>query len=211
MESGSKRPTTSSARADADIIAESLRTPPVFGAIFDRHFDAIHAYLQRKVGPERAEELASQTFFIAFDTRRRFESTHASARPWLFGIALNLARRHYRDMRRQFRAYARTGVDPLLSEFDAFEGIDVRLDALNMRPELAGALASLPKEELETLLLYAWAELSYAEIAEALAVPVGTVRSRMSRARARIKEPLAAVGAIGSTSQTSAGPEDPGE
>jgi len=104
-----------------------------------------------------------------------------------------------------------TGVDPLLDGFDAFEGADERLDALNMRPELAGALAGLPKEELETLLLYAWAELSYAEIAEALAVPLGTVRSRLHRARARIREPLAAIVAIGSNRQTSAGPENPGE
>lgn len=193
-----------SPRSDGALIAESLRAPAVFGAIFDRHFDAIHAYLQRQVGPDRAEDLAAQTFLVAFDKRERFESHQDSARPWLFGIAVNLVRRHYRDVQRQLRAYARSGVDPLL---DAFDGIEDRLDAMGMRSELAGALAELPKEELETLLLYAWADLSYTEIAETLAVPVGTVRSRLNRARGRLREPIAGAREITDTSRTPVEPE----
>lgn len=188
---------------DAEAIAESLRTPAAFGALFDRHFDAIHAYLQRQLGPDRADDLAAQTFLVAFDRRERFEPSHSSARPWLFGIAGNLVRRHYRDLKRQLQAYARTGVDPL---FDAFDGAEERLDAETMRPELAGALASLPREELETLLLYAWGELSYAEIAETLEIPLGTVRSRLSRARERIREPLGLARASTGTSQSPIGP-----
>lgn len=174
-------------KPDGEVIAESLGAPEAFGEIFDRHYDAIHAYLQRQLGPDRADDLASQTFLTAFDLRERFESGRDSARPWLYGIASNLCLRHYRDLRRGLRAYARTGVDPL---FDAFDGTEERLDAAAARPALAAALAELPREEMQALLLHAWADLSYAEIADSLDVPIGTVRSRLHRARTRLREPI---------------------
>jgi RNA polymerase sigma factor (sigma-70 family) len=186
-------------RTDSVVIAESRVFPAAFGTIFDRHFDRIHGYLQRQVGADLADELASQTFLVAFDRRAGFDLAHESARPWLFGIAANMARRHLRDVRRQLGAYARVGVEPGL---DAFDGVEERADAAALRPSLATALAELPKEELETLLLYAWAELTYSEIAEALAVPVGTVRSRLSRIRERLREPLPAERATTSTEVT---------
>lgn len=175
-------------RADSVVIAESLIAPAAFGAIFDRHFDRIHGYLQRQVGTDLADDLSSQAFLVAFDRRASFDLTHESARPWLFGIAANLARRSFRDVRRQLDAYARAGAEPSLDEFD---GVEERADAAALRPSLAAALAELTKDELETLLLHAWAELTYAEIAEALDVPVGTVRSRLNRVRRRLGEPLA--------------------
>lgn len=176
-------------RADSVVIAESLIAPASFGAIFDRHFDPIHGYLQRQVGTDLADDLASQTFLAAFDRRAGFDLSHESARPWLFGIAANMARRHFRDVRRQLSAYARAGAD---LSVDAFDGVEERADAAAFRSSLETALAGLPREELETLLLYAWAELTYSEIAEALAIPVGTVRSRLNRTRERLGEPLAA-------------------
>lgn len=161
--------------------------PDGFATIFDRHFEAVHAYLQRRVGPDLADELSAQTFLLAFDSRNSYDPAQPDARPWLFGIATNLLRRHHRNEVRQFRAYARSAVDPVL---DAFEGVEARLDASNMRRELVNALADVPAEELDALLLYAWAELSYPEIACALDIPTGTVRSRLSRARGRIREAL---------------------
>lgn len=174
---------------DSDAILASKRSPDGFAAIFDRHFDAVHAYLQRRVGPDLADELSAQTFLAAFDARGSYDPAQPNARPWLFGIATNLLRRHHRDEVRQFRAYARTAVDPVT---DAFDGIEARLDATQMRRELVEALADLPAEELDALLLYAWAELSYPEIACALGIPTGTVRSRLSRARGRIRAALEA-------------------
>jgi len=176
-------------KADCESIADSLATPASFGLVFERHFDAIHAYLQRHVGRDLADELAAQTFLVAFDKRACFDASRASARPWLFGIVTNLLNRHRRDIQRQLRAYARTGVDPVL---DPFEGSEARLDAVGMGRELAEALARLPAKELHTLLLYAWAELSYVEIAETLELQVGTVRSRLHRARQRVRELLEA-------------------
>ena len=173
---------------DSDAISASHGTPASFAAIFDRHFDAVHAYLQRRIGRDLADELASETFLIAFDRRAGYDVTRPDARPWLFGIATNLLHRHRRLERRQLRAYARSAADPVL---DAFEGVDARIDASSMRRELVDALAGVPAEELDALLLFAWADFSYAEVGEALAIPTGTVRSRLSRARRRLRAALA--------------------
>jgi RNA polymerase sigma-70 factor, ECF subfamily len=173
---------------DSDVIAASRATPASFAAIFDRHFDAIHAYLQRRIGRDLADELAAETFLLAFDGRAGYDVARRDARPWLFGIATNLLRRHRRHEIRQLRAYARSASDPVL---DAFDGVDARIDASGMRGELVEALAGVPTEELDALLLFAWADFSYAEVGEALAIPTGTVRSRLSRARARIRAALA--------------------
>jgi RNA polymerase sigma factor (sigma-70 family) len=174
---------------DSAALAASLTSPAEFAPVFDRHYDAVHAYLQRRVGPDAADELASQTFLVAFERRARYDRSRPDARPWLFGIATNLLLHHRRQVVRQLRAYARTGADPVV---DAFEGVEARLDATGLGRELAAALAGLPAEELEVLLLFAWAELSYPEIATALEIPVGTVRSRLWRARGRIRELLEA-------------------
>jgi len=169
------------------VIAESLVIPSSFGEIFGRHFSAIHRYLHRHVGADMADDLASQTFLIAFDRRSSFDLAQTAARPWLFGIAANLVRGHLRDVRRRLKAYDRVGLDPA---HDDLHGLEERADAAVSRRRLAAALAELPAAELEALLLYAWAELSYGEVAEALAVPVGTVCSRLNRVRARLRGPL---------------------
>lgn len=99
------------------------------------------------------------------------------------------------------RAYARTGADPALAEEDV--SLD-RLDARPERAELAEALADLRREECEVLLLHAWAELSDAEIAESLSLPVGTVKSRLSRARAHLRNRLGRIGQVEAESLTTA-------
>lgn len=174
-------------RADNAIIAESLVIPSSFGEIFGRHFGPIHRYLQRQAGASIADDLASQTFLIAFDRRSSFDLAQTAARPWLFGIAANLVRGHLRDVRRRLKAYDKVGLDP---PHDDLDGVEERADAAVSRRRLAAALAELPAAELEALLLYAWAELSYGEVAEALGVPVGTVSSRINRVRARLRGPL---------------------
>ncbi|HWB69813.1 MAG TPA: RNA polymerase sigma factor [Solirubrobacterales bacterium] len=172
---------------DSEAISASASSPADFAAIFDRHFDAVHAYLQRRVGRDMADELAAESFLVAFGRRERYDLSRSSARPWLFGIATNLLRHHRRREARQWRAYARSATDPVL---DAFEGVEARVDAAGVRRQLVDGLAGLPAEELDALLLFAWADFSYAEIGEALDVPVGTVRSRLSRARARLRDAL---------------------
>jgi RNA polymerase sigma factor (sigma-70 family) len=177
---------------DGDAIVASLAHPEVFAVVFDRHFSAIHRYLQRRVGREAAEELAADTFVQAFVHRATFHPERDDARPWLFGIATNLLRHHHRRERRRLQAYARTGRDPLADP--GFDAVDARVDAGTAGPALALALAALAPADRDTLLLAVWAELSYAEVADALGVPIGTVRSRMHRARGRLRELLAASG-----------------
>jgi RNA polymerase sigma-70 factor (ECF subfamily) len=173
--------------SDSELISASAGAPGDFGAIFDRHFDAVYAYLQRRIGRDLAEELSAETFLVAFDNRDRYDASRSEARPWLLGIATNLLRRHWRRETREFRAYARSAVDPVL---DAFDGVEERLDASGERRRLVEGLAELSGSERDALLLAAWADLSYVEIATALEVPVGTVRSRLSRARERIGSSL---------------------
>jgi RNA polymerase sigma factor (sigma-70 family) len=180
QESGVGRETT-----DAEAIAASLSEPTRFGEVFERHFEAVYGYFVRRVGARLAEELAAEAFTQAFRVRGSFDMERDDARPWLFGIAANLLRRHYRDERRRLMAYAKTGLDPVV--LDETDEVDSRTDADAISRQLALALASLRSSEREVLLLYAWAELSYQEIAEALGTPVGTVRSRLSRARRRLR------------------------
>jgi RNA polymerase sigma factor (sigma-70 family) len=147
-----------------------------FEELFDLHFDTVYSYLARRVGPELGRDLASETFTRAFAARKRYDAALGEVRPWLFGIANNLLRRHYRDEERRLRAFA---------------GLDVRhADDVPDEPRLAGALATLSREERDVLLLFAWAGLQYAEIAVALAVPIGTVRSRLHRAREHVRSAL---------------------
>ena len=162
---------------DAQAIHASLHDPEVFATLFDRHFDAVHGYVQRRVGPDLADEVAAETFTRAFDRRRRYDQSREDARPWLLGIAANLLRRHWRSERRRLDAYARSG-----GREDAELTVPVAA-------ELAAALKALPRREREPLLLLAWADLSYEQIAVALELPVGTVRSRISRGRARLRTP----------------------
>ena len=160
-----------------------------FAVLFDRHAAAIYRYLARRAGATLADDLLAQTFLVAFERRDRYDTACPDARPWLYGIAANLLRRHQRDEVRQYRAWARTGVDPVASVGHAEEADD-RLDPAARSPSLARALASLRPADREVLLLFAWGELSYDEIATALDIPVGTVRSRLHRARARVRSAL---------------------
>jgi RNA polymerase sigma factor (sigma-70 family) len=174
--------------SDAQEIEASWSDPPRFAEIFDRHFGELHRYLRRRVGKELADDLAAETFARAFASRHRYDIAHPDARPWLFGIAANLLRRHARTERRRLLAYARSGVDPVSPS--EIENVAGRLDAQAAGPRIAAALAALSAGHREVLLLFAWAELSYEEIGVALGLPVGTVRSRLSRARARMRELL---------------------
>jgi DNA-directed RNA polymerase specialized sigma24 family protein len=96
--------------SDVDCLARSLSEPKAFEPIFDRHFVAVHRYLHRRAGRDLADELAAETFALAF-VRRASCCASRSALPWLYGIATNLLRRRWRTERRQLRTYGRSGTD----------------------------------------------------------------------------------------------------
>ena len=177
--------------SDARVIARSLADPEAFGTIFARHFDELHRYLRRRF-PEQAEEIASDVFAAAFDARARYRPHGDSARPWLYGIASNLLWKRRRKEHRSLQAHARSGGQRALDRPDPAE-LAQRLDAERQSALLAGALAALAAPDRDVLLLYAVAELSYEEIAVALSVPIGTVRSRLARARRRCGPALQAL------------------
>jgi RNA polymerase sigma-70 factor (ECF subfamily) len=172
--------------ADGEAITASLTEPRTFGVIFERHFTVIHGYLRRRLDGPLADELASQTFLVAFDRRAHFDLGRSDARPWLFGIATNLARNHRRREIRELRAMAELRAEAA----PGIDGVESRVDAERMRGPLARALAELPAEEADVLLLLAWAELNQPEIAAALEIPIGTVKSRLSRARGHVQGAL---------------------
>lgn len=179
--------------SDSSVIRASLAEPREFGLIFERYQEPIRRYLRRRTTQWEAEELAAETFVAAFESRARFDFTVDSAKPWLFGIATNLLRRRHRTEERQLRAYARSGVDPV---DDSMGDADNRMDAQRAAPQLAKALAKLPPHQREVLLLHAWAGLSDQEIASAVDTPIGTVQSRLSRARRTIREAIQASGQL---------------
>jgi RNA polymerase sigma-70 factor (ECF subfamily) len=161
---------------DAAAIARSLRDPCAFVAVFDRHYRAVHGFVGRRAGPDLADEVAAETFARAFDRRKTYDRSYADARPWLLAIASNLLRRHWRAERRRLEAWARAQAGRPVTEAVP-EGI---------AEELVAALDALGADDREALLLYAWGELSYEEIARAMDCPIGTVRSRIARARGRL-------------------------
>ncbi|HTS96466.1 MAG TPA: RNA polymerase sigma factor [Streptosporangiaceae bacterium] len=166
----------------------AIVSPARFEAAFQQHFPPIYRFIARRVGPALAEDLAAETFAIAYRRRAAYVPGRGSLRSWLYGIATNLLRNHWRAEQHLLALDAR-----LLPEIDLSDGsdaVDQRVTAALLAPRLAAALGQLSREQLDVLLLYAWAELSQEEIAVVLEVAPGTVRSRLSRARAALREQL---------------------
>jgi RNA polymerase sigma-70 factor (ECF subfamily) len=179
--------------SDAAAIAASLDEPGSFGALFDRHATVVFRYLVRRVGVDEAEMLLGEVFRVAFEKRATYDTERLNARPWLYGIATNLLRRHQRSEARRMRAVARLLAHQRPAD-DPAEDVVESIDARDLWPHVADAVARLPEVERDALLLYVWEELSYEEIATALDVPVGTVRSRLNRARITLRELQASIG-----------------
>ncbi len=173
-------------RSDARIIERSLRHPRAFEELFDRHWPGLHAFCCARAG-HAGEDVAAETFRVAFDKRRHYSTAYADARPWLYGIAVKLLQHHFRDRQRREAMLTRSGA---LARRPAQDGAADELERQLLGPHLSEALEDLTPDEREALLLWAWGDLQYAEIAQALDVPLGTVRSRLHRARQRVRDHL---------------------
>ncbi len=173
---------------DASIIERSRDEPEVFSVIFDRYYPAIHRYACARLEPGTGDDVASETFLAAFDQRHRYDPAWPSARAWLYGIATNLIGRHRRAELRLYRALGRAGT-PGEVENHA-DRVAERVSAQQLTPALATALAALSRGDRDALLLVVCAELSYTEVARALGIPIGTVGSRVTRARRRLRTTL---------------------
>jgi RNA polymerase sigma factor (sigma-70 family) len=176
------------AASDAALIAASSLDPERFALVFQRHAEAVGRYAARRLGAEAAQDIVAETFLLAFQQRACYDVARLDARPWLYGIAGNLIRRHRRAEVRMFDALARSGFDPVADSFADLT--DDRLAAAGSARRIAIALAALNPGQRDVVLLVAWADLTYDQVAEALGIPEGTVRSRMNRARSQLRAAL---------------------
>jgi RNA polymerase sigma factor (sigma-70 family) len=175
-------------RGPSDTGDGTIADPEAFERCFEEHFPPIYRFIARRVGTALADDLAAETFATAFRRRHHFDAVVGSPRSWLFGIAANVVRNHWRAEQHMLELDARLQAgselqnDPALSE--------ERLSASLVAPRIAASLSRLTGEQREVLLLHAWGDLSNEQIAAALGVPAGTVRSWLSRARAVLREEL---------------------
>lgn len=171
--------------ADDAQLWDRIRTDDAdaFGLLFERHGARIHGYVLRRTGdPQAAEDIVAITFLEAWRQRGRVELNQPSALPWLYGVAANVLRHQHRSRRRHQAALDRLAHlperSPALVERQAEAAEDAR--------QVLDQIQALPRRERDVLVLSVWEGLSHAEIAVALDTTIGTVKSRLSRARARL-------------------------
>ncbi|HYK27648.1 MAG TPA: RNA polymerase sigma factor [Streptosporangiaceae bacterium] len=170
-----------------------IEAPGDFEAAYRENFAEVYRFIARRVGSDLAEDLAAEVFATAYRRRATYQPSLGSLRSWLYGIATNLLRTHWRAEQQLLDLDARltpASQEPPGAGASFFDAADERVIAATLAPRIAGALAALNRDQREVLLLHAWAELSHEEIAVALKVAPGTARSRLSRARAALRAQL---------------------
>ncbi|UJW31721.1 RNA polymerase sigma factor [Saccharothrix sp. AJ9571] len=173
---------------DVVVIERSWAEPARFAEIYDRHAAHIQRYLARRVGAQAAEDALNETFLAAFGKRHRYDRDRPDARPWLYGIATRVVGQHRRDEVREYRLRASLG--PAEEVDGPADRVAAKVSAQATSAAVATGLTSLAGGDRDVLLLIAWEGLSYEEVAAALAIPIGTVRSRLNRARRKVRAAL---------------------
>lgn len=171
-------------QTDDELLSAARRDPSAFGPIFDRHYAAIHRYATHRLDRSSADDIAAETFIRALAAIDRAYTTDGALRAWLYSIAGNLIRDEHRRRSRTKTA------DGRIRDATDLAATDRSDDAPD--PELLRAVRALRDEEQEVLVLFAWGDLSYDEIAATTGVAVGTVRSRLHRARTQLRAVLSA-------------------
>ena len=157
-----------------------------FGALFERHARSVYNYLFRRTADwSAAEDLTSIVFLEAWRRRREVRLERELALPWFLGVATNVLRNRRRSQWRHRAALERL---PRERGEDFADDADARVDDERRMRGVLRSIAKLPKREQDVVALCVWADLSYEEAAVALGGPVGTVRSRLFRARAGLRE-----------------------
>lgn len=168
-------------QTDADLIALAVAGDgDAFGHVVRRHQVRIFGYLARRTGRLDAEDLLAEVWISAFRSRATYDLEQTTALPWLYAIARNVVRGHWRQ--------AGLHSDSSAEVFDPWHEVDNRLVANAAARGLRDALMSLPEEQREVLLLVAWEELSPSEAGLVLGIPAGTARSHLHRSRQMLRE-----------------------
>jgi RNA polymerase sigma factor (sigma-70 family) len=174
---------------DADLVAASLHDPQRFALLFDRHAPAVHRYVASRARHSDVDDVVFETFLTAFRKRTRYDREFDDAQPWLLGIATNVLRHHRRSEGRRLTRLRAVAHSPQ-PEIDPAESVAGAFDNASEIDRVAHSLARLDDRYREVHQLAASADLTYEEIARALGIPIGTVRSRLARGRHRLRELL---------------------
>ncbi|MFD7560912.1 MULTISPECIES: RNA polymerase sigma factor [unclassified Streptomyces] len=170
---------------DEELLARSARDTECFEALVVRLSAGLHGYLVRRA-PEAADDLLAEVWLQAFAGRAGFDAGRGTARAWLFGVARNVLAGHWRRLAQERPDAHRRESD----HSDPWHAVDQRLDAAALAPQLRDTLAGLPAVERDLLLLVAWEQLTPTEAADVVGIPAGTARSRLHRARGRLRDAL---------------------
>jgi len=162
-----------------------------FGRLFERHAQAIYTFCFRRTADWNAAEDLTSVVFLEAWRRREVSLERDEVLPFLYGVAVNVLRNRGRSLRRHTAALAR--VPPPAPVADHADEVADRVDDERAMRRILGVVQQLHRRDLEVLELCVWAGMPYERAAQTLGIPIGTVRSRLSRARARLRE-LAASG-----------------
>ena len=173
---------------DNKVIERSVGSPQDFAVLFDRHAVKVHRYAARRISPQVADDIVSETFLVAFDKRTTFDLNVVDALPWLLGIATTLLKQHARREAVAWKGMVAEIAADVVP--DAIELAGARMDAERSVKRIGTALRRLSPGDRDVVLLHAWGDLDYAGISLALGIPVGTVRSRLNRARRLLRSAL---------------------
>jgi RNA polymerase sigma factor (sigma-70 family) len=187
---------SASTGTDAAIISRSVVDPESFSLIVERHATRVFRYLTSRADRSTSEDLLADVFEVAFQARTRYDTRFENALPWLLGIATNVIRHHRRsELRHASMVRRMTQLHRSINE--ASEAVDAVATTAQLDDEMQcvrRALAGLNDRHRQVLVLSAGLGLSYEDIAQTLGIRIGTVRSRLSRARRRLRELLEADG-----------------
>lgn len=174
-------------RSDEQILTSSLSTPEVFHLLVRRHGDRLHDYMARRTSAAVADDLSCDLWETAFVRRRHYDGREGTVLGWLYGIARLLVAEEMRRRDRTARIGPRaTELSKALVASEVEDEVIAKVDSQRMLGSVLGAMTRIDPADREILELWAWDRLSYAEIGQVLAIPGGTVRSRISRARSRL-------------------------
>lgn len=180
------------ADADAAAFSVSLSDTEGFGLLYDRYCGQLYRYACQRAGDQAAQDIVADTFLAAFQQRATFDPARGEVRPWLFGILTRKLARYHRAEKARYLALVRAaGPD---AEDNPDERVTEAVSAAALRAPLAAALARLSPGDRDVLLLVAWADCTYEEVATVVGIPVGTVRSRLNRARRKVRQALGGKG-----------------
>ena len=172
--------------SDGALWIEAAVSPAAFGLLYERHADSVYNHCFRRTGSwGAAEDLTSTVFLEAWRRRREVRLVGESILPWLLAVANNAVRNHNRSVRRQGRLLLR--IPGSVEDGDHSGRVDDRIDSERRMHDVLRAFNRLSNTDQDILSLCGWAELDYASVAAVLGIPVGTVRSRLSRARERLR------------------------